>query len=182
MLVIPLLTVEKAKRRGKEAGVPDELAGINVFRALLHNPAVAGPLANLLTTLLFRGKLNARIRELVILRTGWRNKSEYEFCQHVGVARRLKMTDEDILGVRDPDRCAAYNEIDRAVLKMTDELHERCRISSATWAVLEKKFKPDELVELLLATGNWRMFANFLNGAGVPLDAGVASWPEGRAP
>jgi len=180
--VIALLPVEEARRRGKEAGVPDELAGINVFRALLHNPTVAGPVANLLTTLLFRGKLDPRIRELVILRTGWRTKSEYEFCQHVGVARRLNMTDEEILGLRDPDNCRAYSEVDRAVIKMTDELLDRYEISGATWAVLERNFAPDHLVELLLAAGNWRMFAILLKGAKIPLDAGVPSWPDGKAP
>jgi hypothetical protein len=35
---------------------------------------------------------------------------------------------------------------------------------------------------LLLAVGNWTMFAIFLKNAEIPLDAGVPSWPEGRAP
>ncbi len=180
--MIPMLSVEEAKKRGKEVGLPEQLAGLNVFRVLLHNPVAAGAAGNLLTTLLFRGKLNVRIRELVILRTGWRTASEYEFCQHVGVARRADMTDEEILGVRDPGRCAAYSELDRTVIRMTDELHDRSRIAPATWLMLEKNLTPEELVELLLAAGNWRMIANFLNGAEVKLDEGVASWPEGRAP
>jgi alkylhydroperoxidase family enzyme len=180
--VIPMLSVEEAKKRGKEAGVPDQLAGISVFRVLLHNPPAAAAAANLLMMLLTRGKLNVRIRELVILRTGWRTASEYEFCQHVGVARRAGMSDAEILGVRDPDRCAAYGDLDRAVLRMTDELHDHCRITAATRAIIEKNFTPEELVELLLAAGNWRMIANFLNAAEVKLDEGVASWPEGRKP
>lgn len=180
--MIPLLSVDEARRRASEAGIQPEFATLNVMRALLHNPGVAAPLAALLNTLLFRGKLDARTRELVILRTGWRTKSEYEFCQHVALARRIGMKDEDILGVRDPERCGSYSEVDRAVIRMTDELMDSYRIAPATWAVLERNFPPEQLVELLLAAGNWRMFAIFLNGAKVPLDEGVASWPEGKAP
>ncbi len=180
--MIPLLPVEEAKRRGKEAGVPDNLAGINVFRAMLQNPPAASRVANFLTTMLFEGKLDQRIRELVILRIGWRLKSEYEFCQHVAVAKRIKMSEQDILGVRDPDACASYNELDRAVIRMTDELIERAEISPATRAIISRSFTPEQMVELLLAVGNWTMFAIFLKNAEIPLDAGVPSWPEGRAP
>jgi alkylhydroperoxidase family enzyme len=180
--MIPLLPEEEARRRGKEVGVPEALAGLNVFRAMLQNPAVAARVANFLTTMLFEGKLDQRIRELVILRIGWRLKSEYEFCQHVAVAKRIKMSEEEILGVRDPDRCASYSELDRAVIRMTDELIERAEISPATRALIAGSFAPEQMVELLLAVGNWTMFAIFLKNAEIPLNPGVPSWPEGRAP
>jgi hypothetical protein len=32
------------------------------------------------------------------------------------------MSEEEILGVRDPDSCRAYSETDRAVIRMVDEL------------------------------------------------------------
>jgi alkylhydroperoxidase family enzyme len=180
--MIPLLSVEEAKRRAKEAGVPDYLAGVNAFRAMLQNPPVAGRVAGLLTTMLSGGKLDARIRELVVLRLGWRLKSEYEFCQHVGVAKRIKMSEQDILGVRDPDACASYSDLDRAVIRMTDELIERAEISPATREIISRSFTPEQMVELLIAAGNWTMFAIFLKNAEIPLDPGVPSWPEGRAP
>jgi alkylhydroperoxidase family enzyme len=180
--VIPLLSVEEAKRRAQEAGISEQFAALNLFRAMLHNPTVAAPAAMLLSTLLFDGKLDRRVRELIILRIGWRCGSEYEFCQHVGVARRLKIRDVDILGVRDPDRCASYSELDRTIIRMTDELLDDCEVKPATWDALEKAFPPEQLVEMLLAVGNWRMLAVFLNGAKIPLEPGVPSWPEGRAP
>lgn len=180
--MIPMLPVEEAKRRGKEVGMNEQFAGLNVFRAMLHNPAAAGALANLLGTLLFRGKLDPRVRELVVLRSGWRSASEYEFCQHVQVAKRLGMSEQEILGVREPGACSAYSALDRAVIKMTDELLDTAHVSPETWSVIEKSFTPEHQVELLLAAGNWRMIAMFLNGAGVALDEGVPSWPEGKRP
>ncbi len=180
--MIPLLPVEEAKKRAAEAGINEQLGVLNVFRAMLQNPGAAGAVSNLLTRLLFQNTLDARLRELVILRTGWRCACEYEFCQHVQVAKRLKMPEEEILGVRDPAACAAYSELDRAVIKMTDELIDDSRVSPSTWAILARSLSPAELVELLLAAGNWRMLAIFLNSAGIPLDSGVPSWPQGRKP
>jgi hypothetical protein len=48
--------------------------------------------------------------------------------------------------------------------------------------VLEKAFAAVELVELLLIAGFWPMAAGFVKSINIPLDAGVASWPEGRKP
>lgn len=180
--MLPLLPPEESRRLGKEAGIKEEFTTVNAFRAMINNPSAAASVHRLLSTLLFHNKLSARARELVILRTGWRTRSEYEFCQHVRVARNLKLGEEEILGVRDPERCKAYSEVDRAVIRMADELHERAEVSPATWAVLEKAFKREELVELLLAAGFWRMIAGFLKTAKVPLDEDVPSWPEGKAP
>jgi len=98
--MIPLLPVDEAIRRGKEAGLDDRFSSLNAFRVMLHSSRAAGAVAELLRTLMFHNTVNARARELVILRNGWRTRSEYEFCQHVRVSRDLKMTDEEILGVR----------------------------------------------------------------------------------
>jgi alkylhydroperoxidase family enzyme len=180
--MIPLLAPEESKRRAAEVGIREDLASVNAFRSLLNNSKAAGAIGKLLTTLLFEGSLDQRVRELAILRTGWLSGSEYEFCQHVAAARRLNLSDEDILGVRDPDSCKSYNEIDSAVLRLTDELMCGTEISSATWDTLSKAFDTPRLIELLAVTANWRFFALYLKAAEVPLDNGVPSWPEGKPP
>jgi alkylhydroperoxidase family enzyme len=180
--MLPLLPIDDAIKRGKDVGLDERFATLNAFRVMLNNPRAAGAVANLLRTLMFHNTLNSRARELVILRTGWRTGSEYEFCQHVRVSRDLKMSEDEILGVRDPDRCGAYSDVDRAVIRMADELLDRSQVSPETWAKLEKAFPAEELVELLLAAGFWRMIAGYLKTAKVPLDDGVPSWPQGKAP
>ena len=180
--MLPLLPVDEAIKRGKEFGLEERFASLNAFRAMLNNSRAAGAVANLLRTLMFNNTVSSRARELVILRTGWRTRSEYEFCQHVRVSRDLKMSEAEILGVRDPDGCAAYSNTDRAVIRMADELLDQSEVSPQTWATLEKSFSEAELVELLLIAGFWRMIAGYLKTAKVPLDAGVPSWPEGKAP
>jgi alkylhydroperoxidase family enzyme len=192
--MIPLLSPDEAQKRFAESGIAEavgnpNLAGamskLNVVRALLQNPSVTAAQSRLAGALMGSKTLNPRLRELVILRTGWRTKSEYEFCQHVGIARQLQMSDEEILGVRDPANCKAYSDLDRAVVAMTDELNDSSEVSARTWSVLEKFFSTAELVELLMVAGFWRMMAGFLKTAKIPLDPidpTVTGWPEGKAP
>jgi alkylhydroperoxidase family enzyme len=180
--LIPLLPADEALKRAKEVKIDETWANLNAFRTMLNSPRVAGGFAEMLRTLMFRNVVNSRARELVILRIGWRTKSEYEFCQHVRVARELKISEAEILGVRDPDSCSAYSAVDRAVIKMADELHESATVSAPTWSTLTQAFSNEELIELVMAAGMWRMVAGFFNAAKVPLDQTVPSWPEGKAP
>jgi alkylhydroperoxidase family enzyme len=180
--MVKLLPLEEARRRGAQVGIPREWASVNALRAMLNHPEGAGAVARLLTTLLYKNRVDARLRELIILRIGWRAAAEYEFCQHVAAAKRIGMKEEEILGVRDPAHCGIYSELDRAIIKMTDELLDGFELSPATRAILERSFTPEQFVELLLAVSNWRLFAIFLKNVEVPLDPGTPGWPEGRAP
>jgi alkylhydroperoxidase family enzyme len=181
--MLPLLSIDESARLGEKLGIDRAwFATSNVGRGLLHSPSAAAGFYAVVNALMFRNKVAARARELIILRIGWRTGSEYVFCNHVRISRELGIPDEEILGVRDPQRCHAYSKTDHAVLHLADELHEHAEVTRSTWAVLEKAFTSEELVELLLIGGFWRMAAGFVKSAKIPLDAGVRSWPEGRKP
>src|SRR3954468_23996337 len=55
---------------------------LNIFTTLAHHPRLLKKWSEFGGILLYRGELDARLREIVILRTGWLCKSEYEFGQH----------------------------------------------------------------------------------------------------
>jgi alkylhydroperoxidase family enzyme len=155
--MLSLLSIDESARLGEKPGIDPGLATSNVFRGLLHNPSAAAGFYAVVDALMFRNKVAARTRELIILRIGWRTASEYVFCNHVRISRGLGIPDEEILGVRDPQRCRAYSKTDRALIDFADELHECAEVTRSTWVVLEKAFACDELVELLLIAGFWRM-------------------------
>jgi alkylhydroperoxidase family enzyme len=180
--MLPLLSIDESARLGEKLGIDRLLATSNVWRGLLHSPSATAGFHGVINCLMFRNKVPARARELIILRIGWRAGSEYVFCNHVRISRDLMIPDEQILGVRDPQQCQAYSNTDRALLRLADELHEHAEVTGATWAVLEKAFAHDELVELLLIGGFWRMTAGFVKSAKIPLDEGVQSWPDGAEP
>lgn len=178
------LSPAEAAAAAEAAGIPAYMADLSVFRVLLHHPALARALNDLLATLLWRGALDARLRELVIMRIGWVTASEYEWTQHWRVAKGIGMTDDDILGVRDWPAHRGFGPAERAVLAATDETLATGTISAATWAACaEHVGGADALVELVVAIGHWRMYSSLLRSLAVPLEEGVQAWPpDGRRP
>ena len=182
---ITRLSADTAKAVAADAGVPEYMADLSVFQVLLHHPGVARALNDLLATLLWHGRLDARLRELAIMRIGWLTSSDYEWTQHWRVALSLGVSAEDLLGVRDWPSHAPFGPVERAVLAATDEIVQAGAVTPTTWAGCEKELggDPAVLVELVAAVGTWRMIASMLLSLDVPLEDGVASWPpDGRPP
>ncbi|HJO23912.1 MAG: carboxymuconolactone decarboxylase family protein [Myxococcota bacterium] len=181
---IPLLSKEDAKQAAKQAGVVEAIASLNIFRILLRHPKLAKQVNDLLMTLLFKGRLDARLRELVIMRIGWSTGSVYEWTQHWRIALGLGVTEAELLAVRDWRTHADWSPADRAVLAATDDTLAHGAVSPATWAECQAAL-PDagEQLELLAAIGAWHMISQILRSLEVPLEEGVAPWPpDGAAP
>lgn len=162
-------------------------------QALLEGVMVAGAEANIFTTLiraegltrrwmafggkLLSGKLPARDRELLILRTGWNCQSTYEWAQHVVIGRSASLSEEEILRVpKGPD--AQWGSFDATLLRAADELHEACCVSDGTWAALAAVYDTEQLIELPMLVGHYHMVAMTLNTLGVELDPGLSGFPE----
>jgi alkylhydroperoxidase family enzyme len=181
----PRLPVDEAKAAADEAGVPDYMAELAIFQVLLNHPKLACALNDLLATMLWRGMLDSRLRELLIMRIGWLTASDYEWTQHWRVAQGLGVSAEDLLGVRDWQAYPAFGPAERAVLAATDDVVRDGAVSADSWAACQRELGADPalLVELVTAIGAWRMVASILHSLQVPLEEGLASWPpDGRAP
>jgi alkylhydroperoxidase family enzyme len=182
---VPRLPVNEAKAAADEAGVPDYMAELAIFQVLLNHPKLACALNDLLATMLWRGMLDRRLRELVIMRIGWLTASDYEWTQHWRVAQGLGVSAEDLLGVRDWQAYQAFGPAERAVLAATDDVVRDGAVSAESWAACQRELGADPavLVELVTAIGAWRMVASILHSLQVPLEDGLASWPpDGKAP
>ncbi|MEO8695955.1 MAG: carboxymuconolactone decarboxylase family protein [Acidimicrobiales bacterium] len=179
---VPLLDLDEANRRATEIHAMGGLADLSIFRILLRNPPVAKAVDGMLRALLFKGKLDPRLRELVIMRIAWRCRSEYEWTQHWTVARRLGVPEADILGVREWHSHDGYGPTERAVLAAVDDVIDSGRIGPETWEACRAVLGSDEVaIELVVAIGNWHMIAGVLASLSVPLEPGVQSWPPDGA-
>lgn len=115
------------------------------------------------------GKLDARTREKLILRTGWNCRSRYEWGQHVDIGFTAGLTDADVLRVaRGPAACDDRHE--RALLQACDELCRDHVIADATWAVLAETLDERLRIEVTMLVGHYQMVAGFLNSAGLRLE------------
>ncbi len=166
-------------------------------QALLESVTVAGAEANIFTTLvraegltrkwlplggkLLNGKIPARDRELLILRTGWNCGSEYEWAQHVVIGRAVGLTDHEIRRVATgPD--AGWGPFEATLLRAADELHRNWTITDATWSTLAEAYDTQQLIELPMLVGHYHMVAMTLNALGVQLDPGLAGFPSDTGP
>jgi alkylhydroperoxidase family enzyme len=179
-----MLDIDEAKRRAAARGIPETMAELSVFRIALHQPGVAAGLSNMLHELLWKGVLDARLRELIIMRIGWSTGSVYEWTQHWRVARLLEVPERDLLAVRDWRTAEHFGDAERAVLAATDDTLQYGTITDESWGACRAALDDDAvLVELVVAIGNWRMFSALLRSLDVPLEDGVEPWPpSGEAP
>lgn len=181
---IPMLDPDASRAAAERAGVPAGMAELSVFRVLLRHEELAAQVNGLLHQLLWKGALEPRLRELIIMRIGWRQGSGYEWAQHWRVARLLEISEDDLLAVRDWRGTARFGPAERAVLAATDETLGAGAISERTWQEIEAAV-PDERarLEVVLAIANWTMFAQLLRSLEVPLEDGVDPWPpDGAVP
>jgi AhpD family alkylhydroperoxidase len=182
---IETLTIEESVARAEEVGVVPQIAELNVFRTLLRHPKLAKVVNDLLLMLLFDGnKLDARLRELLIMRIGWHTGCDYEWTQHWHIALKFGLTEEELEAVKDWRNADCFTEADMAVLAATDETLDDGKISDATWAACEAALKePEIIIELNIAIGAWRLISQFARSANLELEEGVESWPpHGHAP
>ena len=178
------LAPEAARTIARDVNMLAPFAELNIFRVLLHRPKTAKALSDLLVSLLFQGVLDARLRELVILRIGWTTGSDYEWTQHWRIAQEtVGCTPDDLLAVRDWRASARFGEAERTVLAATDELLATGTLDDARFAECVRRLGRDATVELVAAVGTWRLVSKLTRALAIPLEDGVASWPpDGAAP
>ena len=80
--------------------------------------------------------------------------------------------------MRDWKNTDLFSPADQAVLAAVDETLDGGKISDATWAQCAANVGgPVELIEMVVAIGNWTMFCQLLRSLEIPLEDGVAAWP-----
>lgn len=152
---------------------------LNIFATMVHNRRVANRAVLLGGAFLGKGTIPEREREVVILRVGHRASAVYEFGQHVLIGRRVGLTDAEIAALATDESSHAWSDGDRDLIAMVDELCADDCVSDATWAALADRWTDEQLVELVVLAGYYRMISGFLNSAGVQLDEGVPGFPDG---
>ena len=148
------------------------LPAANIFATLVRHPGLFRkwmPFGGKLLT----GKLPARDRELLILRTGWHCQSDYEWGQHVLIGRAAGVTDEEIERLKVGPDAAGWDPFDAALVRAADELHDDACITDETWAALAARYDAKQLTEVPMVVGQYHLVSYTLNSLGVQREPGV---------
>jgi alkylhydroperoxidase family enzyme len=182
---LPPLSPDDAAAAARAAGIPEMLAAPNVFRVLLRHPPVAKIVADLVQAVVLDSTLDARLRELAIMRAGWLRRSVYEWTSHYAICARLGLTDDEIVAVRGGPAAPGLPDDVRVVLEVVDTIVAGARPDDALLAEARGVAGSDEAyVELLAIPGFYAGLAAILDALEVPLDGDrpVAWPPDGMAP
>ena len=117
-------------------------------------------------SLLDRGPVSPRHREIVIDRTCARCGCAYEWGVHVAFfAQRVALTPAQVRAtMRGSADDAAWSEEERLLIRLVDELHEAATISDELWEGLAAAFSVEQILELIALVGFYHTVSFFANG------------------
>jgi len=137
---------------------------LNIFKIITHAPlGIARQFIGLPGAVLFAGRLDPILREMVITRAGILCHSEYEVHQHRKLCKRVGMPEEKINALDVGSSSPVFSDIEKRVLQFTEETVLQHKVSAETFAAVGKYFSHDVLVELAIAAGCYMMVSIFLN-------------------
>lgn len=151
---------------------------LNIFATLAHHPDLLRRWMVFGTHVLGKSTIAPRERELVILRTGWNCRAEYEWGQHVVIGRLVGLTDDEIARIAQGPDAPGWDAFDAALLRAADELHRDSRIGDATWQALSARWDTRQMLDLIFAVGQYTLVSMALNSLGVQLEEGIAGFPR----
>jgi 4-carboxymuconolactone decarboxylase len=150
----------------------------NIFRTLANHPDLMRRWLVFANHVLGKSTLPVRDREILILRVGYLCQSGYEWAQHVQIARRADMTDDDIAAIRSGSESSHFAEQERLLLRAAEELHADAFVSDQTWSGLAQHYNTQQLMDIVFTVGQYTLVSMALNSFGVQLDAGLKGFDQ----
>ncbi len=145
----------------------------NLFTTLVRYPKLFKRWSVFANHVLFKSSLTAEDRELAILRIAWLTQADYEWGQHVLIARDAGMSDATIVRVRNGSDDNGWHEAQSALLLAVDQLHSDCEIDGPCWDALSQHLSEKQILDLIFTVGNYRLLASVMRSIKVERDAGV---------
>jgi 4-carboxymuconolactone decarboxylase len=138
---------------------------LKLFRTFAVHPDLAARMRPLGAGILGHGLVEPREREIVIHRTCARNGAEYEWGVHaVAFGRPLGLSDEQLAATVTGDASdPAWSGRDALLIRLCDELHETSTVSDELWDLLAAEWAPDQLMELVITAGWYRLISYVIN-------------------
>ena len=135
-------------------------------------------------SLLDRGPLGLREREIVIDRTCARTGCEYEWGVHVSTfAAAAHLTEQQVRAtVLGSATEACWSAAEQALIAAVDALHDRATLSEAEFTDLSAHYDEAKIFEIILLCGFYRTVSYLANGLALPLEDKAARFPEVTEP
>lgn len=150
-----------------------------LFRTLAVHEDLASRMRPLGAGILGHPRLDPRDRELLIHRTCARAGAEYEWGVHaLGFGKPLGLTDAQLTAtVRGAAGDPVWSESDSQLIAAADALYDTDGIPDELWGKLSARLEQDQLLELVIVCGWYRLISYVLNAARVELEPWAPRFP-----
>ncbi len=154
-----------------------EARGAGVYGTLANHIELFRSIGPLMAHFLVDTALDDRTRELVIVRTCYRDRGEYPYRQHVriGAEAGLDQRTLDALASEHPE---LDDPNDAVLVRAIDELHDNDVITDPTWIALSDQLTTVQILDVIALAGFYGLISFVLNTAGTELEPGTVRLPD----
>jgi AhpD family alkylhydroperoxidase len=163
---VPLADFEPALKKRLE-----ELWGSppNLYKALANHPQVIGAWNDFARTLRHESRTPRALRELLILRGAQLMRSDYEWAQHLKMARKAGVREAQIAALAAWKSSAEFDAKEKAALGLAEAVTQG-RVSDEVYAEAMRHFDHHDYVELSVTAAFYAMVGRMLDAMGVQLE------------
>jgi len=168
---VPLVEFEPALSKKLEElwGTPP-----NLYRALGNQPRLVAAWAEFSRVLRHEARTPRALRELVILRGAQLTRSEYEWAQHLPMARKAGVREAQIAALARWRSSKEFDAREKAALALAEAVTAG-RVGERVYAEASKHFDHADYVELCLVAAFYAAVGRMIDALGVQLEPEMRS-------
>jgi AhpD family alkylhydroperoxidase len=164
---IPLPTDDELGPEQRE--LLGQLPPLNVFRMVAGAPRAVRPFLALGGAVLSTA-LDARRREIAVLRVAQATGASYEWTQHEQLARHAGVTEAEIEAIGSEEPVAGLDEECNLICRVADEISRDVRLSDVALEQIIGRYGAREAAELILLVSYYNMVSRFLESTRVEVE------------
>jgi 4-carboxymuconolactone decarboxylase len=147
----------------------------NLYRALGNHAPLAAAWTEFARAIRFESRTPRELRELIILRGAQLMRSEYEWAQHLKMARKAGVREAQIAALERWRESPEFDAREKAALLLAEAV-TRADVSDAVYAEVRTQFDTATFVELSLTAAFYAMVARMLDAMRIELEPGARDY------
>ena len=147
----------------------------NLYKALANHPRLIAAWAEFSKMLRHDTRTPRALREMVILRGAQLMRSEYEWAQHLVMARKAGVSEAQIRSLPDWRKSSDFDAREKAALALAEAVTQG-RVTDEVYAEAMRHFDHHDYVELAAVAAFYAMVGRMLDAMGVQLEPEVRNY------
>lgn len=147
----------------------------NLYYCLANHPRLVAAWSDFSKALRYDTRTPRALRELVILRGAQLMRSEYEWAQHLRMARKAGISDAQIQALPSWQSSNLFDAREKAALGLAEAVTQG-KVSDTVYAEAMRHFDHHDYVELSITAAFYAMVGRMLDAMGVQLEPDVRDY------